>query len=47
MLSRTTVYNNITSPEKLSQVNQENIDLMNDFLDYLKSVDKAASTIKQ
>lgn len=47
MLSRTTVYNSITSPEKLSQVNQDNIDLMNDFLDYLKSVDKAASTIKQ
>lgn len=47
MANRKTVYNNITSPEKLAQVNSENIDLMNDFLEYLRSVDKAASTIKQ
>ena len=46
-MGRSTVYNNITSPEKIAQINPENVDLMNDFLDYLKSVDKAASTIQQ
>ncbi len=44
---RTTVYNNITTPEKLSQVNPENIELKEDFLDYLKSVGRAKSTITQ
>ena len=46
-MKRSTVYNNITSPEKLEKINSENIELMNDFLDYLKSVDKASSTIEQ
>lgn len=46
-MGRSTVYNNITSPEKLAQVNPENIQLGNDFLDYLTSTDRAASTIKQ
>jgi len=44
---RTTVYNNITSPEKLKEVNKENIELGNDFLDYLKSVGRSPNTIKQ
>lgn len=44
---RTTVYNDITSPEKLAQVNPENIELENDFIEYLESVDRAKSTIKQ
>lgn len=44
---RSTVYNDITSPEKLKQVNPENIELGNDFLDYLASTDRANSTIKQ
>lgn len=44
---RTTVYNDITSPDKLKQVNPENIELMNDFLDYLASTDKSSDTIKQ
>ena len=44
---RTTVYNNITSDEKMAQVNPENIQLENDFLEYLASIDRAKSTIKQ
>ena len=44
---RSTVYNNITSEEKLAQVNPENIQLGNDFIEYLESVDRAKSTIKQ
>ncbi len=31
---RTTVYNDITSKEKLEKVNPENISLENDFLEY-------------
>lgn len=44
---RTTVYNDITSEEKMSQVNPENLQLENDFIEYLESVDRAKSTIKQ
>lgn len=44
---RTTVYNRITTPEKLSQVNHKNKELGNDFLEYLMSIDRAPSTIKQ
>lgn len=44
---RTTVYNNITSDEKMAQVNPDNIQLENDFLEYLSSIDRAKSTIKQ
>lgn len=44
---RTTIYNEITSEEKLAQVNPENIDLGKDFLEYLESIDRAKSTIKQ
>lgn len=44
---RTTVYNNITSDDKMEQVNPENIQLENDFLEYLASIDRAKSTIKQ
>lgn len=42
---RTTVYNPITSSEKLAQVNPQNIELANDFLDYLASTDKSQGTI--
>lgn len=45
-MGRSTVYNNITSPEKISAINPENISLMNDFLEYLESVGRAESTIK-
>ena len=44
---RTTVYNEITSEDKLKQVNPENIQLENDFLEYLESVDRSQGTIKQ
>lgn len=44
---RSTVYNLITSPEKLAQVNPENLELENDYLEYLSSVDRSKGTIKQ
>lgn len=43
---RFTVYNNITSEEKTKQINPENIELMEDFLDYLQSIDRSKETIK-
>ena len=46
-LSRSTVYNNITSPEKMKQVNQENLELEQDFLEYLTATDKSKNTIAQ
>lgn len=45
--TRGTVYNNITSDEKMKQVNPENLQLENDFLEYLVSVDRSPNTIKQ
>lgn len=45
MAGRTTVYNNIVTEEKLKQVNPKNIELMNDFLDYLISLDRSKGTI--
>lgn len=44
---RTTVYNKITSDEKLKDVNPENIQLGNDFIEYLESIDRSKGTIKQ
>lgn len=44
---RSTVYNDITSPEKMKQVNPDNIQLEKDFLEYLGSIDRAKSTIYQ
>lgn len=44
---RTTVYNKITSEEKLKEVNQENLELENDFIEYLESIDRSKGTIKQ
>lgn len=44
---RTTVYNNITSPEKMSQVNPDNLELEKDFLEYLSSIDRSKGTLKQ
>jgi len=44
---RKTVYNKITTEEKLKDINPENIELENDFIEYLESVDRAKSTIKQ
>ena len=47
MAGRTTVYNNITSEEKIAQINPKNVELMNDFLDYLVSIDRSKETIAQ
>lgn len=44
---RTTIYNEITSDEKLQQVNEDNIQLEEDFLEYLASIDRSKGTIKQ
>lgn len=44
---RSTVYNDITSEEKLRQVNEENTELEKDFLEYLTATDKSKNTIKQ
>lgn len=46
-MTRKTVYNSITSAEKLSLVNPDNLDLMEDFLEYLSSIDRSPATIKQ
>ena len=45
-MGRKVQHNNITSPELLAQVNPENIELGNDFLDYLRSIDRSSSTIE-
>ena len=47
MDGRSTVYNNITDSDKLKQVNPENLQLEEDFLEYLESVDRSKGTIKQ
>jgi len=44
-MRRTTVYNLITNEENLSRINKKNVDLMNDFLDYLVSIDRSPTTI--
>lgn len=46
-MPRKTKQNDITSPELLEQVCQENKELLRDFLDYLKSVQRSDSTIEQ
>lgn len=47
MEGRSTVYNKITSPAKIEQINPKNKELMNDFLDYLASIDRSPQTIEQ
>lgn len=44
-MGRKVQHNNIVTDELLSQVNKENIELGNDFLDYLRSVDRSPNTI--
>ena len=46
-IGRTTVYNNITSPELIAQILPENKQLGEDFIEYLQSVDRSPSTITQ
>lgn len=45
-MGRKTQQNKITSPELLEQVNSKNTRLLNDFIDYLKSVQRSENTIK-
>lgn len=44
-MARKTIMNDITSPELLSQVNPRNTQLLDDFLDYLRSVQRSEATI--
>lgn len=44
-MARKSVYNSITTEENWAQVNKENKSLLAEFLEYLKSTDKAALTI--
>ena len=44
---RSTVYNSITNEETTKQINPENIELMEDFLEYLQSIDRSPQTISQ
>lgn len=44
-MGRKTRQNKITSPELIAQINPKNIRLMNDFLEYLRSIGKADSTV--
>lgn len=44
-MSRKTKMNNITNPELISQINSKNADLLNDFVDYLRSVQRSEATI--
>ena len=44
-MSRFTVYNQIVTDQKLEQVNEDNIQLGEDWLDYLRSVDRSSQTI--
>jgi len=45
-MGRETIYNQITSPELISQVSLENIKLLKDFLTYLKSIQRSEKTIE-
>lgn len=44
-MSRKTKMNSITSPELINQINPENMRLKNDFLEYLRSVQRSPGTI--
>lgn len=44
-MARKTKMNSITSPELLAQVNPQNTQLLNDFIDYLRSLQRSEGTI--
>lgn len=44
-MARTTVYNPTVTEEKWNSVNQDNKDLLNEFIEYLQSTDKSQGTI--
>lgn len=45
-LGRKTKLNNITSPELLAQVNPKNTELLNDFVEYLRSIQRSEGTVQ-
>lgn len=45
-MPRKTKMNSITSPELIAQINQENMGLMKEFLDYLRSIQRSDNTIE-
>lgn len=45
-MSRYAIYNQITDEEKIKNINPENKQLSQDFLDYLKSIDRSPGTIR-
>lgn len=45
-MPRKTQMNDLTSPELVAKINPDNMMLMNDFLDYLRSVQRSETTIK-
>lgn len=47
MEGRSTVYNKLTTPAKIANINPENAQLSKDFLEYLASVDRSPQTIEQ
>lgn len=46
-MGRKTQYNNITTPELIAQINDDNKYIQHEFVEYLKSIDRAGSTIDQ
>lgn len=46
-MARATKMNKITSPELLAQVNQKNTKLKNEYLNYLRAINRSEGTIKQ
>lgn len=46
-MGRPTVYNSITSPEKIALINKKNIQLLEEWMEYLHSIDRSEETIKQ
>lgn len=46
-MGRKTRFNSITSPELISQISRENTRLMDDYLEYLRSVGRSPNTIEQ
>ena len=45
-MARKTKQNDITSPELIAQINPENIRLLEDFITYLKSIQRSENTLK-
>ena len=45
-MGRKTKYNRLTSPDLTQQINPENLQLKDDFLNYLRSLKRSEGTIK-